>query len=312
MKNSPVISIIIPTFNRATLISESLDSIINQSFKDWECIIVDDHSTDETVKVIEMYLALDKRFKLFKRPNSKIKGANSCRNFGREMSSGKYIHWFDSDDIAHPKYLELSYELIKKGDYDFCRFSRSVFWGSFHYNFAEIPNKMEERKVSSRDIEALLKNKLVFNTCNVLWKKTSLKDEFFNENIVYADEWEYYSRLLSRKLKGISVNVELFFGRKHPASTTYEFAQNDSIRKASKIKAVKLVINNLRNTNLLSPSLNKFFIRLGFQLQDYEIIQETLTANGSRKIQKLKYKLGYTFYPIIKPFFKLKAKVKNG
>lgn len=310
---TPEISIIIPTYNRARLISESLDSILAQSFKRWECIIVDDHSKDNTVAVINEYIKLDKRFKLFKRPGAKKKGANSCRNYGLIKSNGKFIHWFDSDDIAHPRYLQVSYDLINKHKVDFCHFHRSVFFGGFHYNFKNFNDtNLSIIKINSSHIEALLKNKLVFNTCNVLWRKESLGKERFSENIVYADEWEYYSRLLANNLQGISINMELFFGRKHADSTTYEFANNDPVRKASKIKAVKMVIENLSSKGLLSQSIVKYFIQLGFQFNEPEIIQYALKISGAKITKIIKYKLGYVVYPVLKPFLKLKGKIKNG
>ncbi len=305
----PKISIIIPIYNRAKLIEETLDSILAQTYQNWECIIVDDWSEDDSIKIINEFIENDPRFRLFVRPNYKIKGANSCRNYGREKANGEYIHWFDSDDIAHPKYLEVSYNLLNNSEYDFCRFSRSVFWGDFSYKFKKISEEFETKKIGSTHIEALLKNELVFNTCNVLWKKASLKNEFFNEDIVYADEWEYYSRLLSNNLIGISIDSELFFGRKHPDSTTYEFANKDETRRKSKVMAVKLVTDNLIQKGLLTKGIIKYFIQLGFMFQDPEIIKFVLNKSNASLINKTKYNLGYHIYPFIKPLFNLKAKL---
>ena len=83
-----LISIIIPIFNRASLLSETLDSILAQTYSHWECIIVDDGSTDNTQDVIDRYLKLDSRFRCFSRPSNRPKGANACRNFGYEKSKG--------------------------------------------------------------------------------------------------------------------------------------------------------------------------------------------------------------------------------
>ena len=92
-------SIIIPTFNREYLLQYTLDSILNQTYINWECILVDDGSTDDTLGVIKKYLFIDSRFKFYKRPFYIKKGANSCRNFGFSKISGEFIQWFDSDDI---------------------------------------------------------------------------------------------------------------------------------------------------------------------------------------------------------------------
>src|SRR5690606_783459 len=129
MKNiyEPIVSIIMPVYNREDIVSESLESILNLNYKNWECIIVDDHSSDETLKTVNTYLNRDSRFKVFSRPETKAKGANSCRNFGLTKAQGVYIHWFDSDDLAHPDYLDISIALIEEFKVDFCRFNRVTF-----------------------------------------------------------------------------------------------------------------------------------------------------------------------------------------
>jgi len=102
-----LVSIIIPTYNRGSLIAESLDSILNQSYQNWECIIIDDGSSDNTFDVVNPYVIKDKRIKILNRPDFKPKGANACRNYGLSLSKGDFVLWFDSDDIIHPNCLEL-------------------------------------------------------------------------------------------------------------------------------------------------------------------------------------------------------------
>ena len=104
--NLSLISIIIPTYNRAHLISETLDSILVQTYPNWECIVVDDGSTDTTADVMREYIKKDSRFQYHQRPDNKKKGPNSCRNYGFELSQGECIKWFDSDDIMLPYLLE--------------------------------------------------------------------------------------------------------------------------------------------------------------------------------------------------------------
>ncbi|GHT29078.1 hypothetical protein FACS18942_10000 [Planctomycetales bacterium] len=98
-----MISIIIPVYNRAELVKETLDSVLAQTYTDWECIIVDDGSTDDSWKVLQEYVARDSRIKVFCRPDDRIKGAPTCRNIGYENSSGDIVYWFDSDDVLSPE-----------------------------------------------------------------------------------------------------------------------------------------------------------------------------------------------------------------
>lgn len=104
-----MVSIIIPTYNRAHLISKAIDSIINQTYKNWELLIIDDGSTDETEVVIKSFLE-DKRIQYFKIPNS---GACAARNKGLENSKGDYITFLDSDDEYLPEKIEKQIYVFK-------------------------------------------------------------------------------------------------------------------------------------------------------------------------------------------------------
>jgi glycosyltransferase involved in cell wall biosynthesis len=95
------VSIITPSFNRADIIHETAESIFNQTYADWEWVIVDDGSTDESWQKIEEYAAKDDRVKIFKRDRLP-KGACTCRNIGVEKCSGDYVLFLDTDDIIEP------------------------------------------------------------------------------------------------------------------------------------------------------------------------------------------------------------------
>ncbi|MFN3640765.1 MAG: glycosyltransferase family 2 protein, partial [Flavobacterium sp.] len=100
------IDIIIPVYNRAHLIMDTLRSIQCQSFKDWNCFLIDDGSEDNLEEVVGEFIQIDNRFHFFKRPPDRRKGANACRNFGFEKSTSPFVYWFDSDDLLKPNALE--------------------------------------------------------------------------------------------------------------------------------------------------------------------------------------------------------------
>lgn len=104
----PVVSIVIPTFNRAWIIRKAIDSVIDQSFIDWELIIVDDGSTDNTSELVKN--VGDKRIKYYLRLN---KGPAAARNYGVSKSSGKWIAYLDSDNELFPNYLEVMLRYLK-------------------------------------------------------------------------------------------------------------------------------------------------------------------------------------------------------
>lgn len=110
MKIMPFFSIILPTYNRALMLQLAVESVIKQTFADWELIIVDDGSTDDTAAVIQKYL-LDKRIQYFYQINQE---RSIARNNGITAATGKYICFLDSDDYYLPTHLATFYEAINE------------------------------------------------------------------------------------------------------------------------------------------------------------------------------------------------------
>ncbi len=97
----PLVSILIPNYNKGAFLRETLHSVLSQIYTNWECIIVDDHSTDHSWEILEEYQKKDSRVKIFKRPDDRIKGGSVARNYAFELSKGEFIQWLDSDDVIH-------------------------------------------------------------------------------------------------------------------------------------------------------------------------------------------------------------------
>ena len=103
------VSVIVPVYNTAQYLPGCLDSILVQTFKDFELLLVDDGSTDESPAICDAYAAKDKRIRVFHRQNS---GVSAARNLGVEQATGKWICYVDSDDEVKPDYLEVMVEAI--------------------------------------------------------------------------------------------------------------------------------------------------------------------------------------------------------
>lgn len=112
-----IISVIIPTYNRAAIISRTLNSLLKQSFQEWECIVVDDSSTDNTEIVLSEFCKKDARFKYIH--NTRKKGAQGARNTGLYASNTEWVMFFDSDNSMHPELLGALFE--NAGDADVCK-----------------------------------------------------------------------------------------------------------------------------------------------------------------------------------------------
>lgn len=116
-KNVDLVSIIMPAYNCEEFISESIKSISQQSYVNWELIIIDDCSNDRTFKICNNFAKNDSR--IFIHKNSSRKGAAFSRNYATKLSSGKYIAFLDSDDIWKFNKLEKQLAFMKENDFDF-------------------------------------------------------------------------------------------------------------------------------------------------------------------------------------------------
>lgn len=185
---SILVSIIIPSFNRAHYIEETILSIINQSFKKWELIIVDDGSTDGSLNVITEFLN-DPRIKLVNRPHDRPGGGNAARNYGYEISKGQYIKWLDSDDLLAPHCLEKQVQFLHSHPYDVV-FSRSRFFDKVDNNNQFSWGKYWSDFFPKEDpFENYLTGKIRFSTADGLWRRGFLGEKPHKENLRNSQEW---------------------------------------------------------------------------------------------------------------------------
>ena len=191
-----LVSIIIPTYNRADLIAETLDTVLNQTYPNWECIIVDDGSTDNPLMVIKRYLDLDSRFSYFSRPDHKKKGPSSCRNFGIEKAKGEYILFLDSDDLLIKTCLKERITFAAQHpEFDFWIFQMQTFGYEqapvFNYGNGIFENETEYCKQ-----EFAKGNHPFVITCPLWRKNVIIKIDGFNENLLSFEDPELHLRAL--------------------------------------------------------------------------------------------------------------------
>src|SRR5699024_1768503 len=113
MKTPPLFSIIMPAYNAENTIEEAIESVLLQTFEDYELIVVNDRSQDKTQQIVERYVQADKRISLVN--NIKNQGVAKSRNKALEVSKGRYIAFLDSDDRWLPKKLEKQYRAFSNG-----------------------------------------------------------------------------------------------------------------------------------------------------------------------------------------------------
>jgi glycosyltransferase involved in cell wall biosynthesis len=172
IKEIPIVSIIIPCFNREKLIPLTLDSIRSQTFQDFEAIVVDDGSTDGSLEVISEYSKQDPRIHLI--PRNKIpKGAPTCRNIGIKQAKGKYIIFLDSDDLLAPFCLERRVAFMeKRTDLDF-----AVFPGLRFKEDVYDTNILISSRADGDLLPYFLSHDIPWGTLNVVWKKERILEK---------------------------------------------------------------------------------------------------------------------------------------
>ncbi len=249
---NPLVSIIIPTYNRSHLIGESLDSILAQTYTNWECIIIDDGSTDNTNAIVGNYLKKDARFQYYHRPEKIPKGANACRNYGFELCKGEFVNWFDSDDIMHKDFIKKKMDAIINKGIDFVV--------SYSLNFDEQGNKtpiFESDNIGKAiTAENFISYVLNWITMDVMVSKDSLKGLRYNELLKSDQEYNFFSRYLFQNVKGAFVHECLSYRRVHKDSI------QEKLRLDIKEKKKELFLNDLILLNDIKKLASKSTIEI--------------------------------------------------
>ena len=219
----PLISIIIPTYNRAHLIGETLDSILTQTYTHWECIAIDDGSTDTTENALKEYVVKDPRFQYYKRPKNRPKSANTCRNYGLELAKGNYIIFFDSDDLMTPKHIEIKLEAIQKNNYDYA-IAQTRF---FNYDAGNaLLEKQYHYQTKDITVHNYICHKISWLTYDTLIQSDLAKSISFNETLKAGQEYNYFCKLILKSTNALLIEDIVTLRRYHDASIRGRLRKN--------------------------------------------------------------------------------------
>ena len=202
-----MISIIIPCYNVAEFLRETLDCVIEQSYSNWECIIVDDGSSDSTADIAAEYTNKDSRFKYIYQANKGLAGA---RNVGIKSSFGKYILPLDGDDLINESYIEKAVKILEeKADvkvvYAFARFFGSTkinLWRLRDYSYSQ-----------------LLLGNMIF--CSCIYRRSDYdRVNGYDETMPVYEDWDFLIRLLYPYGEVFCIPKTMFFYRIRRGSLT--------------------------------------------------------------------------------------------
>ncbi len=224
MGNSKV-SVIIPTYNQADLLSRAIQSVLNQTFKDFELIIVDDGSTDNTKKVVEQFQRQDPRIKYIWQENSG--GPAKPKNTGIKHAKGEYIAFLDHDDEWLPEKLERQIELFRNSD------RKNL--GFVGCNVLDVDNNkiIRSYKISKtrNTLKRLLKECFIHSSSSVIIKRSVIKEiGLFDENFKVSDDWDMWIRL-AKKYSFDFIDKPLVKHYIHGKNITRSISYLDKIRE---------------------------------------------------------------------------------
>lgn len=199
----PIISIIVPIYNVEKYLPKCIESILNQNFKEFELILINDGSTDNSGKICDLYAEKDNRIKIIHKKNG---GVSSARNSGLNAVSGEYIGFVDPDDYIDKDMYRNLYELCKSNNCDIgiCRLGREID--------GELLNNNKEEKIIKLDkiqsMKELFKGNLYrFSLCNKIYKRNCFENVIFPEGHIHEDLSTTY-KLFANSNKAIYTSYE--------------------------------------------------------------------------------------------------------
>ena len=233
-----LVSVIVPIYNMEKHLDRCLDSILRQTYRNLEVLLIDDGSTDSSLEIMNDYAKRDERVRVFHKENG---GVSSARNLGLEMMKGEYCTFVDPDDYVADVYVEWLYASLVVSDADFA--------------------VCDHARVTTSDIELFQVEKYIYDTiiikssswsffvngrnrtpCLVwaaLYKKTILNNLRFDEDLYYGEDTLFFVRYILRSEKCVSIEVSLYFYVQHSESFSHgEY----SPKKGTLIKALRRIV----------------------------------------------------------------------
>lgn len=219
--NKPLVSVIIPTFNRAYTILNAIESVHKQTYDNIEIIVIDDGSTDNTQELLK-HLDTLRYFKL-----KTNQGQSNARNVGLSHTKGEFICTLDSDDVWLPEFVEnaLRHSVNYNLDLFFSNWKREItpshnLLNDYNYTFLEQETEPDTYIFKDKDIKPYLLDHCIFPSSSMMIRKSSLQ-KAWDDNIKVCDDWDFIiNLLLGGHLKNIGCTPKAYW---------IKYANNDNV-----------------------------------------------------------------------------------
>lgn len=233
IKSVPLVSVVMPVYNMELYLDAAIESILNQTFSDFEFIIINDGSTDKSLKKIKKWAEKDSRIKVYDQLN---KGRALSRNKGIEIATTEFIAMMDSDDIALPERLFLSYNLLKKRNDVVAvsgQFQRVCMYGVPLNGKKIMP--LEHDEIESRLLQS--DGSVFHQSASIFRKNIAIEVGGYDASYKLGEDTDFFLKLA---IKGKLINLPdlLLYYREHHAAITKQVADPELI-KTCKLRMVK-------------------------------------------------------------------------
>ena len=191
----PEVSVIMPVYNKAEYLAHGLQSILDQTFPDFELLVINDGSTDDSLAILQNFAQKDPRIIIFDIPNG---GVSKARNLGLDNASGKYITFIDADDYVAPDYLKNMYDLLCHHDVDIVISGVTKYWTDREDTHKMVPpltglTHMRDLLPSFSEFQ---KRTSIYGICVAkMFPQSLTRNIRFNETIKLAEDFDYYLRI---------------------------------------------------------------------------------------------------------------------
>lgn len=336
--NTPLVSVIIPLYNASPYIREMLECIEAQTYKNWELIIVDDGSTDDSCDIVNEYVTMDSRIKLLHRTDDRIKGANSCRNMGYEFSQGVYIMWLDGDDLVTENCIQNRVNFLEiHPNIDFCvtpamGFQKEI--GDFYWIVGTKSNKNSDYRNFLRilvpfQVVTNLYRKSSLDKFNIRWDERLMgrQDPDFNLSVIQAgllyeyteNPIDYFWRInglqnsISSQLNSKSkISANLYYFRKR---SEYEKKFNRKALTFLSLHIFKIILNFKKSSdieNFLETPFFRFYPSLFYKYRWISalVLKHDLSNNITSLLISLLFPYASLNSYILTKIFVIKSKIK--
>jgi glycosyltransferase involved in cell wall biosynthesis len=269
MTDPILFSIVVPTYNRAHLISGTVESILSQTYKHFELIIVDDGSTDNTEEVMSKYLADNVHY--YKKANGERAAA---RNYGAQMSKGDYVNWFDSDDLMFPNHLEEAAKMVEK-------YNRPEIFAQGHQHQDTSGRLIEIFKYPENINDVLYKGNPIANSPVIVRRDIAIANPFNEDReLSGSEDYELWLRIGAQYHIYSSDVVTVGFVHHDERSTILMSNNTTLINRYNKLN--QYATADKRVVAMLGDKLNFF------QMKNFLLLAVDLSVNGHKQ-QSRKY-----------------------